>query len=137
MTAPTAADWCDDADEVLWFARELDKAGAFSETSDVVEYFAAPHDWSPEHARWVALDRPDFGRDTRGEWDVVLDTVSVSGEAEELIAFGELKLHRSAERGAVRELLAAGLIEEDRDVPEYVRGTFYRISKAGRLWVSK
>lgn len=133
MSQTNTTDWTDDADEVLLFARELDDAGAFSDTRDVIRYFESPHDWTPEHTRWVRLDRPGFSRETRNEWDVILDAVSVSCEAEEALEADDL--HGSHVEPAMRrELLEAGLVQV-ADVPEHVRGTYYEVSELGRVYV--
>lgn len=103
--------WTDNRDEVVAFARELDAAGAFTATTDVVSYFADPHDWTPEHKRWVRLERPNFSRCTRDEWDVILDVVCLSPEARDVLVEHVDCLPADAEQDVIDELLDAGLIE--------------------------
>ena len=99
--------------EVLAFARELDAAGAFSDTGDVIYYFANPHKYEREHARWVALDRPEYTRETANDWLVITDTLVLSPEAEramrEAARDGKVFVF-SDERSTADELQEAGLV---------------------------
>lgn len=51
--------WIADHGELVAFARVLESACAFVHRGDVIDYFAEPHKWSPEHERWIAMGRPE------------------------------------------------------------------------------
>lgn len=117
-------DWTTNHTEVCAFARALARAGAFDDFLAVVRYFESPADWTAEHARWVRLDRD------AALMDVVLDTVCLSPEAEEMLrAFDgspRLDADRRAARAELVEAGLAGLVDE-------IAVEHYELTEAGRV----
>lgn len=122
------------AADLIPFARGLHAAGHFTDAGDAIEFFASPHDYEPEHARWVALDRPDYSRETAAAWDVILDTLILSPEAEELFERGGVFAAGDRySRAARNELVEAGLIEECEDAAECGARGVYELTAVGKV----
>lgn len=128
--------WIQNPDEVVAFARELDASGWFDDTKEAIDYFANPRDLEPEHRRWALLGRPNFKRNER-EWEVILDGVFLSPEAEDLLDCNDgdhvltADFEEDDERdGALGELVEAGLVEVMDDDIERVPFT-----AAGRVYL--
>jgi hypothetical protein len=142
----SAHDWTNDNDEVIRFARGLDSAGALEGSGGAIDYFAKPHKWTNEHRRWIELGRPSEHRDHENAWDVILDLVSLSPEAEELLSFHDgLGVPTTRDPDAAQELADAGIIRDFDDGGLTAIGRVYveingaigraKESKSLRVWL--
>ena len=52
-------EWTRDQAEVLALARDMHCVGVLASSTDVLDYFHAPYNWSREHEWWMAHDRTD------------------------------------------------------------------------------
>jgi len=55
---PSPDTFHEDETAVLFFSRILDEIGAFTETSNVIDYFAQPYKWKNEYGRWISVNAP-------------------------------------------------------------------------------